>query len=57
MHCLSVRLLFLNINKGGSSESNDRILRIKKKNNKQPVMAPDDHFPVYFNLNDRVHKN
>ena len=27
-----------------------------KKDDIQPLMAPDDHFPVLFNLNERVYK-
>ena len=58
MHCLSLRLSFLNIHESGSSVKNDRILRIcSKKDDIQPLMAPDDRFPVLFNLNERVYTN
>ena len=60
MHCLSLRLSDLNIHEGGSSESNDRMYiahLTKKMNDKHPLMAPNDHFPVHFNLNELVYKS
>ena len=58
MHCLSLRLSLLNINEGGSSESNDRhFAHVTKMNGKQSLVAPDDHFPVHFKLNELVYTN
>ena len=32
-------------------------LHLTKMNDKQPLMAPDHHFPVHFNLNELVYTN